>query len=172
MSVWCLFDRAFLGHFKTHGGALWHKVAFWSRKGSKTTIFGKTQKMWKRCTKYIIFSRFGQLSRPFRNRFGCPSTQSCILVLRRCNTRILSQNEKNVETLHGPKIKSGVTTYLVCLMLISNCRLFKVSLTYFLDYPDGLFYHSDTRGGGVLGGGGVKPTPLPVLLYYVLHFYN
>ena len=158
----CLFNRAFLGHFITHWGALWHKVAFWFRKGSKTIIFVKTEKMWKRCTKYIIFSRFGQLSRPFRNRFGCPSTQSCILVLRRCNTRILSQNEKNVETLHGPKIKSGVTTHLVCLMLISSrpslaAGLFKVVLTCNLNQ---FLLPSDSRGGGVwegvLGEGGSK----------------
>ena len=67
----CLFVRSFLNHFETHWGALWHKVAFWSRKGSKTTIFGKTQTMWKRCMKYIIFCRFGQISQPFGNCFGC-----------------------------------------------------------------------------------------------------
>ena len=67
-----------LSHFKTHWDALWHKVAFWSREGSKTIIFGKTPKMWKRCTKYIIFSRFGQISRPFRNWFGCPLAWNCI----------------------------------------------------------------------------------------------
>ena len=66
-----LSERIFLSHFEIHWDALWHKVAFGSRDGSKTTIFVKTQKMWKRCTKYIIFSRFSQMSRPFRNWFGC-----------------------------------------------------------------------------------------------------
>jgi len=52
MSV-CVFVRIFLGHFETHWDDLWHKAAFWSYEGSKTTIvvFEKTEKNCIRCAK-------------------------------------------------------------------------------------------------------------------------
>ena len=40
----CLFVPLFLSYFQTDWDTLWHKVAFCSWKGSKTTIFGKFKK--------------------------------------------------------------------------------------------------------------------------------
>ena len=37
----CLSVCVFLGHLESDGDTLWHKVSFWSRKGSKTIIFKK-----------------------------------------------------------------------------------------------------------------------------------
>ena len=53
-----LSERIFLSHFEIHWDALWQIVSFGSRDGSKTTIFGKTQKMWKRCTENVISNGF------------------------------------------------------------------------------------------------------------------
>ena len=44
----------YLGHFETDLDAFWHEITFWSYEGCKTSIFGKTQKMWQRCTENVI----------------------------------------------------------------------------------------------------------------------
>ena len=48
----------YLGHFETDLDAFWHEITFWSCEGCKTSIFGKTQKMWQRCTENIILNGF------------------------------------------------------------------------------------------------------------------
>ena len=73
----------YLGHFEFDLDAFWHEITFWSCEGCKTSIFGKTQKMWQRCTENVNFSRFSQISRPFRNWFGCLLAWNYILVKRR-----------------------------------------------------------------------------------------
>ena len=54
----------YLGHFETDLDAFWHEITFWSCEGCKTSIFGKTQKMWQRCTENVILNRFLPGKRP------------------------------------------------------------------------------------------------------------
>ena len=48
----------YLGHFETDLDAFWHEITFWSCEGCKTSFFGKTQKMWQRCTENVILNGF------------------------------------------------------------------------------------------------------------------
>ena len=92
----CVCVCIFLGQFETDLDALWHKIAFWYWKSSKTTIFGKTKKK----TVYGVpkkkhhFGRFGKISRPNGNRFRRLFAQSCVLVLERFSTYNCWENSK------------------------------------------------------------------------------
>ena len=53
----CVFVCVFLGHFECDWDTLWHKVAFWLRKGFKTIIFQK-----KNSQSYSPFQYFFKIS--------------------------------------------------------------------------------------------------------------
>ena len=54
----CLPVRVFLGHFESDWDTLWHKVAFWHRKGSKTMKFQKKVIFRRVIALFLYFLKF------------------------------------------------------------------------------------------------------------------